>query len=194
MGASLGAPCCCCPDRADADEAILVPPPKLQIGKRGSQLKVTSDTSGLLVTGHGVALANTVIEQDAAYWEVRVLEPGSSSRTFVGVALELNGQLLDSKIGDAASSWAIGGDLPGGPLQKDDIIGVAFGQGNIPNLRFFRNGKEIPEAEVLRIRGEVFPAASVCDGAELLLVFDAADFAHDPPGRHQAIVPPRKMI
>lgn len=171
-----------------------MPPPKLQIGKRGGQVKVNSDTAGLLVSGHGVALANCVVEQDCAYWEVRVLEPGSSSRAFCGVALELNGQRLDSKIGDAQTSWAIGGDLPGGPLQKDEIIGVAFGQGNIPNLRFFRNGKEIPDTEVLRIRGEVFPAVSVCDGAELLLVFDAPSFAHEAPGRHSAIVPPRKML
>eukprot|EP00435_Cladocopium_sp_Y103_P041632 s1976_g11.t1 len=193
MGANQGSVCCCCPPR-DEEEAALVPPPKLQIGKRGGQVKVSSDTAGLLVSGHGVALANCVVEQDCAYWEVRVLEPGSSSRAFCGVALELNGQRLDSKIGDAQTSWAIGGDLPGGPLQKDEIIGVAFGQGNIPNLRFFRNGKEIPDTEVLRIRGEVFPAVSVCDGAELLLVFDAPSFAHEAPGRHSAIVPPRKML
>ncbi|CAK9113341.1 Ras-related protein Rab-4B [Durusdinium trenchii] len=184
------------PHRSDAEDedAPLVPPPKLQIGKRGGQVKVTSDHSGLLVTGHGVALANCVVEQDCAYWEIRVLEPGTSSRAFCGVALELNGQRLESTIGDTQTSWAIGGDLPGGPLEKDDIIGVAFGQGAIPNLRFFRNGKEIPGTEVLRIRGEAYPAVSVCDGAELLLVFDSPSFAQDPPGRHTAIVPPRKML
>eukprot|EP00913_Durusdinium_trenchii_P006594 g6194.t1 len=193
MGAQ-GSLCCCCPPRAEDEDAPLVPPPKLQIGKRGGQVKVTSDHSGLLVTGHGVALANCVVEQDCAYWEIRVLEPGTSSRAFCGVALELNGQRLESTIGDTQTSWAIGGDLPGGPLEKDDIIGVAFGQGAIPNLRFFRNGKEIPGTEVLRIRGEAYPAVSVCDGAELLLVFDSPSFAQDPPGRHTAIVPPRKML
>eukprot|EP00434_Breviolum_minutum_P035736 symbB.v1.2.031643.t1/scaffold3693.1/size51915/1 len=52
MGANQGSLCCCCPPQDN--DAPLVPPPRLQIGKRGGQVKVTSDTSGLLVTGHGV--------------------------------------------------------------------------------------------------------------------------------------------
>eukprot|EP00440_Ansanella_granifera_P007984 gb/GFBE01008639.1/.p1 GENE.gb/GFBE01008639.1/~~gb/GFBE01008639.1/.p1 ORF type:complete len:192 (+),score=38.69 gb/GFBE01008639.1/:1-576(+) len=191
MGATM---CCCPPKEGDVDDTPLAPPPKVHMGKRGSSVKVQEDMAGALVTGHGVALADTVIEQDAAYWEVRVLEVGSQNNCYVGVALDLAGQRLDSKIGDASSSWAIGGELPGGPLQKNDVIGVAFGQGDIPNLRFFRNGTMIQEAEVLRIRGEGFPAVSVGDGAELLLVFESASFAHDPPGRHVAVMPPRKMI
>mmetsp|Transcript_58768 Transcript_58768/g.137577 ORF Transcript_58768/g.137577 Transcript_58768/m.137577 type:complete len:192 (+) Transcript_58768:88-663(+) len=191
----MGGVFCCCEPQADEEEATLAPPPKVQVGKRGGQVKVSQDATGILLTGKGVALAGTVIEQDAAYWEIRVLEPGTTSRSaFVGVALDLNGQRLDSKLGDGTSSWALGGDLPGGALQKNDVIGVAFGQGDIPNLRFYRNGTEIREAEVLRIRGEAFPAFSVSDGAELLVVFESSSFAQDPPGRHVAIVAPRKMI
>ncbi|OLQ11828.1 hypothetical protein AK812_SmicGene4258 [Symbiodinium microadriaticum] len=191
----MGGVFCCCEPQADEEEATLAPPPKVQVGKRGGQVKVSQDAAGILLTGKGVALAGTVIEQDAAYWEIRVLEPGTTSRSaFVGVALDLNGQRLDSKLGDGTSSWALGGDLAGGALQKNDVIGVAFGQGDIPNLRFYRNGTEIREAEVLRIRGEAFPAFSVSDGAELLVVFESSGFAQEPPGRHVAIVAPRKMI
>ncbi|CAE8639332.1 unnamed protein product, partial [Polarella glacialis] len=122
---------------------------------------VKQDISGALVTGAGVALADTVIEQDSAYWEVRVLEAGSGRSARVGVALDLAGQRLDSQLGDSVSSWAFGGELPGGPLNKNDVIGVAFGQGDIPNLRFFKNGTLLVEGEVLRIRGEAYPAVSV---------------------------------
>eukprot|EP00930_Biecheleria_cincta_P071194 TRINITY_DN58715_c0_g1_i1.p1 TRINITY_DN58715_c0_g1~~TRINITY_DN58715_c0_g1_i1.p1 ORF type:complete len:193 (+),score=25.98 TRINITY_DN58715_c0_g1_i1:70-648(+) len=186
--------CCCPPQAGDAEELPTVPPPKVGMGKRGTSVKVKQDISGALVTGSGVLLADTVVEQDAAYWEVRVLEVGNSNSCYVGVALDLAGQRLDSKLGDGHSSWAVGGDLPGGPLEKNDVIGVAFGQGDIPNLRFFRNGQPIFEAEVLRVRGEGYPAVSVGDGAELLMVFDSPAFAHEPPGRHVAIMPPRKMI
>eukprot|EP00931_Biecheleriopsis_adriatica_P055136 TRINITY_DN32531_c0_g1_i1.p1 TRINITY_DN32531_c0_g1~~TRINITY_DN32531_c0_g1_i1.p1 ORF type:complete len:192 (+),score=30.45 TRINITY_DN32531_c0_g1_i1:65-640(+) len=191
----MGARQCCCPPKdGDADEVVLVPPAKVQVGKHGPEVKVKQDAHGALVSGHGVLLADTLIEQDAAYWEVRVLEVGNSNQCFVGVALELANQRLNSMIGDATSSWAVGGNLPGGPLQKNDVIGVAFGLGDIPNLRFYRNGQQIFEAEVLRIRQEVYPAVSVSDGAEVLMVFEGAGFAHEPPGRHTSVIPPRKMI
>ncbi|CAK9007391.1 unnamed protein product [Durusdinium trenchii] len=147
--------------------------PMSSVSKISKVSMVTSDHSGLLVTGHGVALANCVVEQDCAYWEIRVLEPGTSSRAFCGVALELNGQRPGPDDGGGRESEVVGDRWEGdGPVMdrlaaawdeggsdsvtvKDDIIGVAFGQGAIPNLRFFRNGKEIPGTEVLRIRGEV---------------------------------------
>ena len=39
-------------------------------------MKVTSGSEGLLIAGHGVALANCAVEQDCAYWEVKVLLGG----------------------------------------------------------------------------------------------------------------------
>ena len=37
----------------------------------------------------------------------------------------------------------------------------------MPNLKFFRNGAIVHEACINRVRGEVFPAVSVRDGAEV---------------------------
>eukprot|EP00933_Yihiella_yeosuensis_P015714 TRINITY_DN13619_c2_g1_i1.p1 TRINITY_DN13619_c2_g1~~TRINITY_DN13619_c2_g1_i1.p1 ORF type:complete len:192 (+),score=37.90 TRINITY_DN13619_c2_g1_i1:50-625(+) len=186
----------CCPPKGDADdgELPLVPPVKVKIGKRGAHVKVATDVSSMTITGSGTALADCVIEQDAAYWEVRVLEVGQDNLARVGISFDVGGQRLDSHIGDGQSSWAIGGDLVGGPLVKNDLIGIAFGQGDIPNLRFFRNGEAIYDAEVLRVRGEAHPAVSVGEGDELMWVFEPGAFAKTPPGRHTEVRPPRKMI
>ncbi|CAK0874558.1 unnamed protein product [Prorocentrum cordatum] len=183
-----GALCCCCPPRSESDEeAPLVASPGVHIGKRGTHVEVAGQGRGILVRGEGSALADTVIEQDAAYWEVRVLDLGAECH--IGVAYELSGHLLDSQLGDRSCSWTLSQEL-----HRGDVIGVAFGQGDIPNLRFFRNGQQLDDATVSRVRGEAYPAVSVSGGAELLLVFDEKDFEHAPPGRHSEVRPPRKMM
>ncbi|CAK0874557.1 unnamed protein product [Prorocentrum cordatum] len=124
-----GALCCCCPPRSESDEeAPLVASPGVHIGKRGTHVEVAGQGRGILVRGEGSALADTVIEQDAAYWEVRVLDLGAECH--IGVAYELSGHLLDSQLGDRSCSWTLSQEL-----HRGDVIGVAFGQGDIPNLR-----------------------------------------------------------
>mmetsp|Transcript_46314 Transcript_46314/g.104085 ORF Transcript_46314/g.104085 Transcript_46314/m.104085 type:complete len:189 (-) Transcript_46314:156-722(-) len=181
----------CCPPHAEDDGE---PPPvalaKVRMGKRGSQVRINESEAGALVSGEGGALADTVIEQDAAYWEVVVNAIGGACQ--VGVAYDRTGPLLDAQLGDGQSSWAVGPGIV--DLKQDDVIGVAFGQGDIPNLRFFHNGTMIEESTVTRVRGEVHPAVSVGGGTELLLVFEPGGFAHTPPGRHTEVRPPRKMM
>mmetsp|Transcript_77359 Transcript_77359/g.218922 ORF Transcript_77359/g.218922 Transcript_77359/m.218922 type:complete len:188 (-) Transcript_77359:50-613(-) len=182
--------CCCPPHSQDDQDAPTVPVAKVRIGRRGAQVRIAEAEAGVTVTGEGAALADTVIEQDAAYWEVIVKELGTACH--IGVAYDLTGNLLDAHIGGKQSSWAVSPDSV--DLKKDDIIGVAFGQGDIPNLRFFHNGSPVESSTVSRVRGEAYPAVSVGGGAELVIVFEPGGFAHTPPGRHTEVRPPRKMM
>mmetsp|Transcript_9598 Transcript_9598/g.26010 ORF Transcript_9598/g.26010 Transcript_9598/m.26010 type:complete len:191 (+) Transcript_9598:139-711(+) len=185
--------CCCCPPKGDAEEEeSLAPLPKVRVGKRGSHVRIKECDADIKLSGEGTALADTVIEQDAAYWEVKVEKIGVGCQ--IGVSYDLSGHLLDSQIGDKENSWSVGVGANGAVLAEGDVIGVAYGQGDIPNLRFFHNGTYIEEATVLRIRGEAYPAISVCSKAELRWIFDPLQFAHAPPGRHTEVRPPRKML
>uniref|UniRef100_A0A7S1WHN3 SPRY domain-containing protein n=1 Tax=Alexandrium catenella TaxID=2925 RepID=A0A7S1WHN3_ALECA len=188
MGAGL---CCCCPPPSQEDwEQQPSPQARVNIGRRGTQVQVGDEKGRATISGDGTALADTVIEQDAAYWEVQVKALGAQCN--IGVAYATNFQLLDSQIGDRQSSWAVG--PPAQELKEGDVIGVAFGQGDIPNLRFFHNGAPLDDATVARVRGEAHPAVSVGGGTVLTMVFDPSGFAHTPPGRHTEVRPPRKMM
>ena len=66
-------------------------------------------------------------------------------------------------------------------LSQGDVIGVAFGQNDLPNLRFTLNDAPLEHLSVNRIRGLVYPAAYVDSGAEIELIFSGRDFAHEPP-------------
>ena len=136
----MGVLLCCCPPASDDGDDSAVPLPKVRVGRRGAMVQTKETEGGILVVGAGTAMADTSIEQDAAYWEVVVQEPGKGFH--VGVAYAQNFGLLDAQIGDGKSSWAVG---PEGlsEVKAGDILGVAFGQGDIPNLRFYHNGEAL---------------------------------------------------
>mmetsp|Transcript_13909 Transcript_13909/g.39739 ORF Transcript_13909/g.39739 Transcript_13909/m.39739 type:complete len:189 (-) Transcript_13909:106-672(-) len=188
MGATL---CCCCPPSSQEDwEAQPAPQAKIGVGRRGGHVQILDGQDGPTISGDGTALADTVIEQDAAYWEVRVRDLGTECH--MGVAYTQSFQLLDCQIGDGQSSWAVG--PPSLELKEGDVVGVAFGQGDIPNLRFFLNGELLDDFTVTRVRGEAHPAVSVGGGTVLDVVFEPGGFKHTPPGRHTEVRPPRKMM
>ena len=102
------------------------------------------------------------------------------------------------------SSWALNSEVAG--AVEGDVIGVAFGQAELPNLSFFLNGELLEQGQINRIRGVVFPAVSVAKGAKLRCVFDEvwrgafdrlfqaidnlksqANFEHTPPRTHSAL-------
>eukprot|EP00927_Polykrikos_kofoidii_P029223 TRINITY_DN25300_c0_g1_i1.p1 TRINITY_DN25300_c0_g1~~TRINITY_DN25300_c0_g1_i1.p1 ORF type:complete len:191 (-),score=35.34 TRINITY_DN25300_c0_g1_i1:49-621(-) len=181
-------------DRVEAvDEMPPAAMPRVRIGKHGTKVVVPTrhrGGGGLKVSGDGTALADTVIEQDAAYWEVNVLNPKGSFR--IGVCRDISGMWLDSLIGDGDSSWAFGSSVA--TLKEGDTVGIEFGQDDIPNLRFFLNGDHIEDATVKYVRGKIYPAVSVRDGAELILHFEPDNFVYPPLGRHTEIRLPRKML
>ena len=115
----------------------------------------------------------------AAYWEVVVEAAGPFRVGVCKASADLDAQLETVEVGAARTSWAL--DAGDAEAAEGDVIGVAFGQADMPNLRFFKNGQPLDRGQVGRVRGTVYPAASVAGGAKLRLVFDEAVFAHEPP-------------
>eukprot|EP00930_Biecheleria_cincta_P085140 TRINITY_DN74551_c0_g1_i1.p1 TRINITY_DN74551_c0_g1~~TRINITY_DN74551_c0_g1_i1.p1 ORF type:complete len:192 (+),score=39.36 TRINITY_DN74551_c0_g1_i1:108-683(+) len=186
---------CCRPKTEDPVDKLVA------VHKKGEKIVIRELDQGYSISGEGVALGDTCIEQDAAYWEVIVSEIGSGpGHCRIGVSADLNGQHLDVELADfavgpgatvATSAAASAGAAV--KLAKGDVVGVAFGQGDVPNLRFCKNGSVLDDCTVTTVRGNMFPAVSVGGGAEVILVFDEKLFKHSPLGRHEAIIPSRKV-
>ena len=176
--------CCCCKKSSDAPafELGVLDYPLVRLDRNGPEVTVESSATGDALTGSGIAYTSTAIEQDAAYWELHVEGAGPFR---IGVCRELGEAELGGELGDDSTSWALNGEDAG--AVEGDVIGVAFGQAELPNLSFFLNGELLDHGMVNRIRGEVFPAASVSKGAKLRCVFDEANFEHAPPRTHSAL-------
>mmetsp|Transcript_68043 Transcript_68043/g.142085 ORF Transcript_68043/g.142085 Transcript_68043/m.142085 type:complete len:187 (-) Transcript_68043:121-681(-) len=174
----------CCRPRQQAEETDQQPLsqlPKVKVGKRAATLKVKTTENGIHLTGSGAALANTMVEQDAAYWEVRIAKLGEKAE--IGVAYERpKKEDLADALHDGQQGWCVSSGPAGKPFEEGDVIGVAFGQGDIPNLRFFLNGQAIDEATVKHVRGEVYPAVFLDGGTELKWGFEPEQFAQPIPG------------
>jgi hypothetical protein len=156
--------------------------PLVRLDRNGANVTVVSSATGDAVTGIGIAYTSTAIEQDAAYWELHV----EGAEVFrIGVCRELASDQLEGELGDKVSSWALNSEVAG--AVEGDVIGVAFGQAELPNLSFFLNGELLEQGQINRIRGVVFPAVFVAKGAKLRCVFDEANFEHTPPRTHSAL-------
>nr|CAI5831824.1 unnamed protein product [Callosobruchus analis] len=151
--------------------------------------------AGLRTCGAGAALGNAPLVQSKSYFEVKVQQGGSWS---VGLATRQTDLSL-TQGGMDEYSWAIcddhtirhnkedlykvkvakdDSDTEGiQKLQESDIIGVAYDH---IQLKFFVNGKEVDYA-VTSVKGTVYPALYVNDGAILDIVLDNFNFS-PPPG------------
>lgn len=157
--------------------------PLVKMDHSAAEVTVESSATGDALSGRGVAYASTAIEQDAAYWEIHVEKKG---RFRVGVCRsKLDAEAMRGDLGDENTSWALRSEDAG--TVEGDVIGVAFGQAELPNLSFFLNGELLEQGQFNRIRGEVCPAVSVTPEAKLRCVFDEANFEHAPPRTHSAI-------
>lgn len=178
--------CCRCLCRGSRDSPAFelgqLDYPQVRLDRVVPQVKVETSATGDAISGFGVAYTSTAIEQDAAYWEVHV---ESAGRFRVGVCRNLDEEAMRQELGDENSSWALRSEDAG--AVEGDVIGVAFGQAELPNLSFFLNGELLEHGQVNRIRGEVFPAIYVSQNAKLRCVFDEANFEHAPPRTHSAM-------
>lgn len=156
--------------------------PLVRMDRNAPEVQVEPGATGDALSGRGIAYTSTAIEQDAAYWEIHVEKKG---RFRVGVCRNLDADAMRAELGDENSSWALRSEDAG--AVEGDVIGVAFGQAELPNLSFFLNGELLEHGQVNRIRGEVCPAVSVTPEAKLRCVFDEANFEHTPPRTHSAI-------
>jgi hypothetical protein len=192
--------CCSSCASPKAQEALEVQgtPPSIGIPSslRGSKI-VTDDTDPLMVSGEGAALASSPIEQDAAYWEIKVVKAGAIR---LGVARKLGPKELEGGVkppkgggepgnGRAQRSWCA--DIA---LAEGDNVGVAFGQADLPNLSFTKNGKPLPEHDVKKIGGMVYPVFSVGGGACIKVLFESGDFENEPPRSFSPLMVAQSVI
>jgi hypothetical protein len=151
------------------------------------------------VTGHGLALAAVVIEQDAAYWEVHV-ELSESAGTdavasvMIGVAtkkdrnfytvMEESDEGNSISVGDPAESPDNGTALMSKiAVSNGDVIGVAVQQSDLPMIQLHLNGNLIPDSSINRFRGTVYPSVHLPEvqGLSLQFVFREVDLKKSPP-------------
>jgi len=187
----------CCSSNASAAAALEVQgtaPPAIGIPSnlRGANVEMNAGDP-LTVSGQGAAMASAPIEQDAAYFEVKIIKPGAIS---IGVSRKLSAEELESGISkpdgeskELPRSWVYSSHVAEG-----DVIGVAFSQADIPNLSFTKNGSPERKFDVKKIGGMVFPVVSVGDGASLKCVFEASDFANSPPARFSALMVAQSVL
>lgn len=185
---------------------------RVRLRERGAGVRVSEGLDGDTVSGSGAALGGAEVEQDAAYWELRVLALPAGAGCCAGVARQsapLDGplaaaarpQLLGSALEEdeeapsapqPQSVWALSSEVAG--LAEGDVVGVAFGQGEIPNLRFFRNGEPLERESVAHVRGTVCPAFSVQGGAVLAVSFERNAFRFRPPANFSELLPTRSIL
>lgn len=151
--------------------------------------------NGQRICGSGGALASAPLVQSKAYFEVKIQQSGVWG---VGLATR-NTDLNRSPGGHDAESWVLCWD---GVLrhnntelqkiqdsaQEGDILGVSYDH---IELNFYVNGKPV-DSPVSGIRGNVYPALYVDDGAILDIVLD--NFHHCPPGGFDKIMLEQSLL
>ncbi|XP_018570945.1 SPRY domain-containing protein 7 [Anoplophora glabripennis] len=159
---------------------------------------------GQRVCGAGAALGNAPLVQSKSYFEVKVQQSGSWS---VGLATRQTDLSL-TQGGMDEFSWTLNHDhiihhnkqelykinISNGTageiqcIQEGDIIGVAFDH---IQLKFFVNGTEIDHS-VSNIKGTVYPALYVDDGAILDIILD--NFNYAPPSGFDKIMLEQSLL
>ena len=81
-----------------------------------------------------------------------------------------------------------------GKVEVGDIVGVAFGQSDLPNLSFTVNGKALSAFDVRKIGGTVYPVVSVGGGAVIKVIFESDEFANSPPHGFSALMVAQSML
>nr|CAG4643539.1 EOG090X0EPP [Ilyocryptus agilis] len=161
-----------------------------QIGQEVVLLK-----DGLRICGTGGALSNFPILQDKAYFEVRLQQSGVWG---IGLASE-KVNLNFIPMGSDSDSWMLCSDgylrhnkeemhritqIP----QEGDTIGVSY---NHIELNFYVNGQKL-DCPFTNVRGKVYPAVYVDEGAVLDLIFE--DFVRDPPPGYDKIMLEQSLL
>ncbi|KAK4880798.1 hypothetical protein RN001_008944 [Aquatica leii] len=163
---------------------------------------------GQRVCGAGAALGNAPLVQSKSYFEVKVQQGGSWA---IGLATRQTDLSL-TQGGMDQFSWALGSDhvlrhnkqdlyrigvsgsvSNGNSLnsivpQEGDVVGVSYDH---IQLKFYVNGEEI-EFPIVNVKGTVYPALYVDDGAILDIVFD--NFNHTPPPGFEKIMLEQSLL
>ncbi len=178
-------------------------------------IQIHSD--GITVSGNGLALAGTSVEQDSVYWEWRVGEGAvESSRISADDDNELlvNGTVkfgvctkkspefyqehkLLPKEGNAAEEeghmTVLMREIP--KLCYGDTVAVAVQQSDLPMIQFLHNGEWVPNLAIHRFRGSVYPSIFISNKAASESHFTATfqflehEFQHRPADSSKKLLP-----
>lgn len=140
----------------------------------------------------GAAMASAPIEQDAAYWEVKVVKQGDIQ---IGVSRKLTSKELETGIKDIPQAgkdqryWVFSE-----PLFEGDVIGIAFSQSDFPNLAFTKNGSSMAGNDFKKITGMVYPVVGVGGGATVKVVFENEELSNEMPSRFSPLMVAQSVL
>ncbi|XP_071440079.1 SPRY domain-containing protein 7-like [Hetaerina americana] len=151
--------------------------------------------NGHRICGTGGALASAPLVQSKSYFEVKVQQSGIWG---VGIATE-NADLNSAPGGNDQESWVLCSDSTmrhgkeelqkiAETIQEGDVLGISYDH---IELNFFLNGKPINNP-ITGIRGTVYPALYVDDGAILDIVLD--NFHHPMPMGFEKIMIEQSLL
>lgn len=152
----------------------------LDTSKSGQDVVIVKN--GRRLCGTGGALSNVPIIQNKAYFEVKVQANGNYGVGLASRRVNLN----NVPLGNDSEAWVLRNDgciysnnqskfQISQNIDEGDVIGVTYDH---EILNFFVNGDDM-ECSITGIRGTVFPAFFVDEGAILDVQFNA--FYHQPP-------------
>ena len=165
--------------------------------------------NGLTVSGHGLALIDVSIEQDACYWEWHISAAESTNKSNqvdhsslkFGVATRKSKEFFE-RLGDMHENddemsvddgTKLMRSIPN--VRNSDTIGVAVQQSDLPMVQFLLNGEPIHELAISRFRGMVFPSILLTDGYSATFVWNEDEFKEmSPHVRFGPLIPERGLI
>ncbi|KAJ8974924.1 hypothetical protein NQ317_010207 [Molorchus minor] len=141
---------------------------------------------GQRVCGAGAALGNAPLVQSKSYFEVKIQQSGGMDE--FSWTLNHNHIIYHKKQELYKINVSNGATTEIQTIQEGDIVGVAFDH---IQLKFYVNGTEIDHA-VTNIKGTVYPALYVDDGAILDIILD--NFNYPPPSGFEAIMLEQSLL
>lgn len=152
--------------------------------------------NGKRLCGSGGAICTLPIIQNKAYFEVKIQAQGSWG---VGVATR-KADLNKVPLGSDQESWVLRNDSSvysnntvkfrssGHVIDEGDTVGVSYDH---ELLNFYHNGENL-DANIIGIRGTVYPVFFVDDGAILDVQFSS--FYHTPPPGFSKILREKSIL
>lgn len=170
-----------------------IPCVQLDTSNMGSEVVIVKN--GRRICGTGAAFSNAPINQDKAYFEIKIQSSG-----VWGVGLATRKCSINKvPLGDTEESWVLRhdgrlfhkneeqGKLPEVP-QEGDVVGLTYDH---VELNFWINDKPM-NIPMLGIKGTVFPVFYVDEGATLDVQF--TNFYNDPPDGFDSIMIEQSLL
>ncbi|CAF0971057.1 unnamed protein product [Brachionus calyciflorus] len=166
---------------------------QLDVSRAGQDVVIVKN--GKRLCGSGGAISDVPIIQNKAYFEVKVRSSGLWGIGLATKRVDLNRVPL----GNDPESWVLRNDgsiyfnnnvkfRTNRTFDEGDIVGVTYDH---ELLNFYLNGDDL-ETAITGIRGTVYPAFYVDDGAILDVQFNS--FYHQPPNGFDGIMREKSIL